>query len=212
MGLEHGDYSCAQVIDVKGGVVVAEWWGKGDPDLFGSHVLDQLGRYYNTALLGVENNNHGLTTVTALQRVKYPNLFRARGRLNVRKVQKTDVYGFNTNRSTKPLMIDELGSAIRDGDLILSSEATISEMRTYVRDGDGKTHGSPHDDRTMALAIAVQMVKWAYLPEYKPKPPKPGPGTAGFMVEKLFAEEESDKRKKRVHIGQYNRAAASRWR
>lgn len=208
MGLEHGDYSCAQVIDVKGGVVVAEWWGKGDPDLFGSHVLNLLGRYYNTALLGVENNNHGLTTVTALQRVKYPNLYRARGKLNVRKVQKTDVFGFNTNRSTKPLMIDELNQAIRENDIVLSSEATIAEMRTYVRDGDGKTHGSPHDDRVMSLAIAVQMVKWCYLPEYKPKPPKPGPGTAGFMVEKLFADDKRSDRKKQTFIGQYSRVRA----
>jgi hypothetical protein len=206
MGLEHGDYSCAHVIDVAAGVVVAEWWGKGDPDLFGSHVLDQLGRFYNNSLLGVENNNHGLTTVTALQRVKYPNLYRARGKLNVRRVQKTDVFGWNTNRSTKPLMIDELNQAIREQDVQIHSDATIAELRTYVRDGDGKTHGSPHDDRVMSLAVTVQMVKWCYLPEYKPKPPKPGPGTIGYEVERLYSLGAASKRKKKTFIGQYSRS------
>jgi hypothetical protein len=204
-GLEHGDYSSAHVIDVAAGVVVAEWWGKADPDLFGSHVLDQLGRYYNGALLGVENNNHGLTTVTALQRVKYPNLFRARGKLNVRRVKKTDTFGWNTNRSSKPLMIDELNQAMREGDVSIASDATIAELRTYVRDGDGKTHGSPHDDRVMSLAVTVQMVKWCYLPEYKPAPPKPGPGTVGYVVEQLYAKTSASNRKKSTYIGAYNR-------
>lgn len=200
-GLEHGDYSCAHVLDVRTGLVVAEWWGKADPDLFGSHVLANLGHFYNRALLGVENNNHGLTTVTALQRVKYPNLFRQRGKLNVRKVRKTDTFGWNTNRTSKPLMINGLAAAIRDGDIRIASEGAIAELRTYVRDGDGKTHGSPHDDRVMSLAVTVQMVTWCYLPEYKPAPAKPGPGTVGFEVDKLFAKQKVGKRT--VHIGQF---------
>ena len=44
---------------------VAEWHGHIDPDLFGFELY-KLGRFYNTAFLGVESNNHGLTTLTTL--------------------------------------------------------------------------------------------------------------------------------------------------
>ena len=38
-----------------------------DADLFGTDVLFEMGIWYNTALVGVESNNHGLTTLNALQ-------------------------------------------------------------------------------------------------------------------------------------------------
>jgi len=203
MGLAHGDFSSAHVIDAKSGKVVAEWWGKVEPDLFGTHILNMLGRYYNEALLGVENNNQGLVTVTALKRVQYPNLYRARGEENKRgTVKRTDTYGFSTNKKSKPLMIGELAGAIRDKAITIESEATIAELRTYVRDNSGGTHGSPHDDRVMSLAITVQMVKWCYLPEFQGAAPKPGPGTWGYNLEKMYAEPK--KAKKVDLIGQHS--------
>ena len=39
-------------------------------------------------------------------------------------------------------------------------------MRTYTRNERGGMSGSPHDDRVMALAMANQMRKYAYVPEY----------------------------------------------
>jgi hypothetical protein len=62
-GLGHGDYSVAQVINASTEEVVAVWHGHIDPDLFGSDVLCDLGDWYNGCLIGVENNNHGLTTL-----------------------------------------------------------------------------------------------------------------------------------------------------
>jgi hypothetical protein len=165
-GLEHGDYSCAQVLDLSSGVQVASWHGHIEADLFGEEI-DRLGRFYGLALVCVESNNHGLTTITTLRRLGYPMLFRARS-LNRAKTKQTMEYGWKTTTTSKPLMIDELAMALRNHEIQVRDKRTIAELRTYVRDEKGHTNGSPYDDRVMALAVANQMRKYAFQPEYVP--------------------------------------------
>lgn len=162
-GLEHGDYSSAHVIDIKTAEVVATWHGHIDADQFGVQ-LAILGWYYNTALIGCEVNNHGLTTCKQLQRMSYPRLYYQK-RFDERSEKWLNKVGWATTQKTKPLMIDELVMAVREDSLKLYCPATISELRTYVRDEKGKMHGSPHDDRVISYAIANQMRKWQLSPE-----------------------------------------------
>lgn len=160
-GLEHGDYSDASVLDRNSGALVCKWHGHVPPDVFGQ-ILADVGVYYNTALLAVESNNHGISTLTELRRQQYPRLFLKRtvGETDTRMTVK---YGWATNRQTKPLMIDELDKALREDAIKVYDRATIAELRTYVQDEKGRLSGSPHDDRVMSLAIAVQMLN--YQPE-----------------------------------------------
>lgn len=168
-GLGHGDYSCLHVIDARSLDVVATWHGRIAPDLFGD-LIAEVGWMYNGCLVGVENNNHGLTTLKALQNYGYHNLYRQR-RLSGRRPVETDILGWRTTVATKPLAIDELAGALRDAELGVFCDRTIAELKTFVRDEKGKMHGSPHDDRVMALAIAYQMLKHVWLPEYKAEAP-----------------------------------------
>ena len=165
-GLGHGDYSSAHVISASTGLMVAHWHGHIDPDLFGEEVLNALGCFYNYALVGVESNNHGLTTLKGLQRIGYKNLYRQR-KMNHRNAQPGESMGWRTTSASKPLAIDELGASIRDASLTMYDSRTIAELRTFVRLANGKMQGSPHDDRVMSLAIANQMLKYVWLPEYR---------------------------------------------
>ncbi len=165
-GLDWGDYSCAYVIDISNGLVVAEWHGHVPADLFGEEIY-KLGIWYNTALVGVESNNHGLTTITALRRLGYKRLFRRRRVNSTQGNTPMTEFGWHTNKSTKPLMIDELGRSLREQEIELRSAGCLGELRTYVRDERGAMNGSPHDDRVMALAITNQMTNYAWAPEYK---------------------------------------------
>jgi len=166
-GLGHGDFSSAHIINVATGQVVAHWHGHVDADLFGEEVLNALGWWYNHCLIGVESNNHGLTTLKGLQRVGYRNLYRQR-RLGHRNPTIGETLGWRTTSISKPLAIDELNANIRDWAVMLLCKATIAELRTFIREQNGKMHGSPHDDRVMSLAIANQMLKYVWLPEYRP--------------------------------------------
>jgi len=198
-GLARGDYSTAHVIDAKSGLVVAHWHGHVDPDKFGEDVLYALGFFYNEALIGVESNNHGLTTLTALNKSKYTNLYRQR-RLNQRHSEATEALGWRTTTLTKPLAIDELNANLRDGILDLRCEFTIAELKTFVRDDNGQTHGSPHDDRVMSLAIANQMLKYVWLPEYKGKTDVPY-GTLNYFAATI---KKQPKKLERYLIGEFN--------
>jgi hypothetical protein len=199
-GLEYGDYSVAQVIDAKNHRVVACFHSRVDADLFGSDVLYNLGRYYNQALVGVESNNHGLSTNKALHRLGYTPLYRQRSQNRAGSPQPSEILGWRTTSITKPLAIDELNKALRDQELHVFDGETHTELRTFIREGDGKMHGSPHDDRVMALAIATQMLKYVWLREYQPVR-EPPPGTFGYMEKLLFGRAERAERKEREPIG-----------
>lgn len=170
-GLAHGDYSCFHVVDAKTQEVCATWHGHVDPDIFGV-LIAEMGWRYNNALVAVENNNHGLTTLKSMQRYGYKNLYRQR-RVAQRTPEPTEVLGWRTTAASKPLAVDELGAAIRDGEIVLFCQRTIAELKSFVRDPNGRMHGSPHDDYVMALAICWQMLKHVWLPEYRQDVPPP---------------------------------------
>lgn len=162
-GLEYGDYSSAFVSDLRTGEVVAEWHGHTEADLFGQE-LAKLGWWYNTALVGVESNNHGLTTLVALRNTGYNRIY-YRVQYDERTRQQGRKMGWRTSRVTKPLALDELGLALREQTVRIHSEKAYQELKTFVRDEKGQAHGSPHDDRVIALAIMNQMRKHATAPD-----------------------------------------------
>jgi hypothetical protein len=203
-GLSYGDYSSAHVIDATTGIIVAHWHGHIEPDLFGE-MLAELGWFYKTALLGIENNNHGLTSLKAAQRVGYRNLYRQR-RLAQRLPEATEVLGWRTTAATKPLAIDELSAAIRNSDLEIYCARTIAELRTFVRKQNGKMAGSPHDDRTMSLAIGNQMLKYVWLPEYRGDI-KPPTNSLLWWEQHMFSEVGSSK----TPIGAHNVRSSTRY-
>jgi len=166
-GLAHGDYSCAQVLDVRTGEQVAVWHGHIPPDTL-AHEVYMLALWYNDALTCVESNNHGLTTITQLRHMGHVNLFRKRT-LNAATTKVSQEFGWKTTRTTKPLLIDDLGMALRSDELIIHDRYTLAELRTYTRNERGSMSGSPHDDRVMALALANEMRQYAFMPEFTPK-------------------------------------------
>src|SRR5690606_16173059 len=93
--------------------------------------------------------------------------------LDRRGVPAGERWGWYSSRVTKPLMIDELGAALQSGDIDLRDGPTIEELLTYVRDDRGRMSGSPHDDRVISLAIAVQMLKFAHAKDYTPTEQRP---------------------------------------
>lgn len=175
-GLEHGDFSVAHVINTSTGKVAAKWRGHIEADLFGSDILWYLGWYYHGALVGIEANNHGGTTIKYLRDRGYSNLY-YRYSYDKRSNRRTKTLGWLTTAKSKPLAIDNLVHALRiqrgpneelvaEAELDLLDSETIGELRTFVRDEKGSMHGSPFDDQVMSLAIANQMREHSFTPQY----------------------------------------------
>jgi len=134
----------------------------------------------------------------AIQRYGYKNIYKQR-RLAQARAKPTDILGWRTSATSKPLMIDELAAAIREESLEILCSMTIGELRTYVRKDNGRMTGSPHDDRVISLAIANQMLKYVWLPEYDAGTPIPT--NSLIWWEQFLMTEESPGR---VPISSYN--------
>lgn len=162
------DYSVVTVLDVASRKTVARWRGYIDPDLLGG-VVFSIGMFYNKALVGVEINNHGLTTAASLKNSFYRNLYMRESSEDEQFQIRTSKFGWRTDKKTKPIMIDELVRAIREGDIIDLDIVFIRECMSYVKKDDGSmaAQEGQHDDTVMAMAIALQMADWSpYDTEY----------------------------------------------
>jgi hypothetical protein len=165
---DKADYSVIRVLDRfwmrDGGLpeTVATWRGHLDQDLF-AWKCAQLAKFYNMGLLAIEVNSlrpkeseeHHLTVLDEISQ-HYRNLF---ARTDPEKLrQGVPVrYGFHTNSATKPMIIDTLNGALRDGAYVERDREAVYEMQMYEVKPDG-TMGAvegQHDDMVMATAGAV---------------------------------------------------------
>lgn len=173
-GLEKGDYSAAEVIDRDEWCQVAEWHGHMDPDLFGDELW-KLARWYNHAWLGIEANNHGLTTNKRVEARGYRRLYR-RQILDTVTKKTTDRLGWLTTAQSRPFMLDELAENVRELWLVIHSQGLVGEMMTFVRNEKGRAEAQEgcFDDRVFGTAIALQMHALCPLPKNEPdqQPPK----------------------------------------
>lgn len=167
-GLIHGDYSVGVVVD-ESCDVVALWRGHIDPDLFGKELI-ALGYMYNEAYIGCEANNHGLTTLKSIVNHGYYNVYYATTFDKVNN-EMTKKLGWQTNRKTKPFMIDKLAEFVREFLVGIPSLTIIKELYTYVRDERGLTNAQQgcYDDCVIALAIAIQLFLEGRGEDYMPE-------------------------------------------
>lgn len=160
----NGDWSVAQILDPdmrQVGIFRAQV----DPDYF-AHILAALGHLYNDARIIVEANNHGILTVTRLFKdLRYPNVYSDEVH-NQETDQVTKRLGFQTNVSTKPLIIDKLRAEIRKDHVAVYDFTTLDEMRTFIVTQSGRMEADKgkHDDTVMALALALHITEKRWVP------------------------------------------------
>lgn len=160
-GVDGGDYSVMTILDRVSGEEVAQYRGHIPADVFGG-MINSWGRKYNNALAVVECNNHGLTTLTTLKNLMYPSMYFRPAKYDAYGGTFSDRIGWRTTTTTRPLMIDELGKIMREGELIIHSKKTLDEMTTFVYNNNGKAEPSTkafHDDTIFAIGVAIQGFK-----------------------------------------------------
>lgn len=162
-GVTGGDNSVATIWNRRTGEEVAAFRGLLAPEIFGEK-LNKWGRLYNNALMVVEINNHGLTTVTTLKNLLYPSIYFRPAKFDQMGMPSSNKMGWKTTKMTRPLMIDDLAQAIRDKNLIIHSKELLDEMSVFVYNdsGDMQPQTGFHDDAIFSAAIAVQGFKVMY--------------------------------------------------
>lgn len=147
------DYFTGKMIDNTNGRTVATLRKqKIDEDLYGEQMLC-LAKYYNDALIGIETN-YSRHPIRVIQKYGYTNLY-LRERVDEVSKKIERIYGFETTRKTKPIIIGELVELMRDPSIEVDTE-TLKEMTTFVKKDNGKMEAieGSHDDLVMAKAIA----------------------------------------------------------
>jgi len=153
---DGSDSFVAQVIDNRDGRQVAILRHTFDEDLYARQVY-ALGMYYNAALVGIECNFSSYP-IRMLQQWRYPNLYVRETFDEYTGVPKKS-FGFRTDPKSRPVMLANLITALRDDVSLVSDEDTLTEMLTFVRDESFRpaAEAGAHDDCIMALAIAHQI-------------------------------------------------------
>lgn len=145
-----GDYHGAHVIKRSTGEQVAEYRTRVPLDLF-NHRLLELGSLYNWALAGVENNFGGVATNLFLMHENYPRIYEYENPL---KGGHKDL-GFPTNSLTRPILIDELETAIREQVAGVRGIRTADELMAFAWNSKGKAEAmkGSHDDLVLSYGI-----------------------------------------------------------
>jgi hypothetical protein len=161
---DKSDWCVAQVLDSQKRQV-AVWRGQVTPDHY-ARVLAALGYYYNVAMIAPERNGHGLLVCVRLWKdLMYPNCFMDLKEGEIADRETLNI-GFQTNVSSKPLIIDKLRGEVRERAIEINDEVTLSEMMSFVVTESGKMEGEAgcFDDCVMALAIANHIHEGIYNP------------------------------------------------
>ena len=165
---EKADFGVIKVIDrywrMFGGVseVVAVWKGRDDKDAV-IWLACQMAMFYNNALLIIENNTYDseqkddesefiYDTIADY----YTNLYSRTSADDIREGAPVK-YGFNTNRKTKPALIANYTTYIREKLYVERSENALDEARWYEKMKNGKygAKAGKHDDEIMATMIVL---------------------------------------------------------
>jgi len=156
-GLAKGDYAVCVVIEAATCTLVARWRERADPHVWGIKAA-LLGWLYNEALLAIETfpAASGVTACHEAIRIGYKNIYLRRTKHTIARKQ-TEMLGWHTNVSTKPMMIDRVKKALEDQSSYIFDEDLLQELRTRSWNSKGQMDGPGNDDLFAAYSIALMV-------------------------------------------------------
>ena len=156
-GVEGGDPSCIQVYDRTRNEQVAVWHGWLEPYPF-THVLNAIGRWYNTAISAPEcNSGYGFAVIEELKALQYPAIY-VWQRVDKIRHSVTNFYGWATTMRTRELLVSSMHYALNAREMLLRDPDTVQEcMQFQYVSGQRRAEGINNDDRVMAMMIAYRV-------------------------------------------------------
>ena len=149
---KEGDNSCFEIIDATSMEQVAEFYSNLVPPNVFAQILNQIGIYYNTATIVVENNAIGSAVLSSLandlgyEAVYYEN-------------KKTSIkLGVKVTPSNRPVLLEAMQSRLMNGSVRVNSLRLVGELKTFIYSPQKKRAEAirgKHDDAIMALCLAL---------------------------------------------------------
>ena len=155
---DGSDFFAGTMLDNTTGKRVATLHAKVDADIY-TWQMYCLGIYYNQALASIEINFNTFPVIE-LKRLKYPHQYIREEYDSISKKMQ-EKFGWKTDRNTRPLIISEEQSIVKDHIELFTDIETIDEMLTFIYDENMRpdaTEGK-HDDLLFSDMIA-QATRW----------------------------------------------------
>jgi len=153
---EGSDYFAGTVINNVTGKRCATLHANLDPDTY-THQMYCLGKYYNTALIGIEIN-FDIYPVKELERLNYPRQYmRERVDTITGEIQKK--FGWKTDGNTRPMIISKEIVLIRDNIDLFTDITFLDECLSFVYDENNRPDAitGKHDDVLFSDMIANEI-------------------------------------------------------
>lgn len=177
-----GNFATIVVIDYTLRMVCAFYRSRWtQPDKLAEIAIEK-GRLYNNALLVPEINYQGFVIIKMIKDANYPNVYidttenDSKDKKRKENMEEpVDKLGFTTSTKTKPMILSNLSTAVKNFHLIIPSEVIKNEMiefpREYVELVKADDEELGHFDLTLATAIAwegrEQIAKKLFVTKYK---------------------------------------------
>jgi len=147
------DFASLSMIATRSRALVCAWNGRYDPTLWGQ-MCARIGLYYNEAMLAFETHpsQHGLSACLAARESGYGNLYR-RQQQGMVTLRITEELGFATTYKTKPLIIDRVRIALREG-YDIPSQPLLRQLLEAKLDEAAQVVFDKHDDFFISYGIA----------------------------------------------------------
>lgn len=150
---EGSDYFTGHVLNNTNGKQVAVIKQEFD-EIEYTRQMYCLGKYYNDALIGIEAN-YTTYPIQELERLEYPKQY-VREKEDTYTKKHDKAYGFKTTSITRPLILGELQTIMKELIELIVDVDTLKEGLTFIKNEKGRAEAQQgyHDDLIMGLAIA----------------------------------------------------------
>jgi len=152
LGGEH-DYSAFHVLDLVTLEQVCEFCSNEVSTYEYSKILNEMGNYYNKAIVVVENNALGVGVLERLYNdLDYENIHWSRtSKRNVKM-------GFTMTPKNRPLVLNTFSNLVENDHVKIRSSRVLHEIQTFeynARTRKAEARPGRHDDLIMAMAIGL---------------------------------------------------------
>jgi Terminase large subunit, T4likevirus-type, N-terminal len=155
---EEGDFSAFHIFDTNSLEQVAEFYSNTIPAHKFAQVLVQVGIYYNTSLLVVENTlGPGMAVCNRLEHtLYYENLY-----YQQRGAGMGHKCGVVINKTLRPMFLETMQTCLWNRLIKINSNRTIRELQTFIfnrMQQKAMAQKGKHDDLVISLATALHIM------------------------------------------------------
>ncbi len=163
---DGSDFSAFQIIDPVSLTQIAEYKGAIGTKEFGN-MLVAVATEYNSALLVIENATYGWAVIQQVIDRGYQNMFYSNADMlyvdanqhmtnKLNASEKKKVPGFTNSTKTRPLIIEKLGTCIREKTLRIKSKRFIDELSVFVwHNNKAEAMRGYNDDLILSMCIGL---------------------------------------------------------